>query len=96
MLTMTDNAASVIRDLTAQHLSVPGAGLRIATDQAAGSLTFALAEGPVPGDQVVDTAGARVFLDQPASQILDSKALDAAVDPQGRVKFGFAEQPGPR
>jgi Uncharacterized conserved protein len=96
MLTITDNAVLVIRDLTAQHLATPGAGLRIATDQAAGSLTLTLAEGPVPGDHVVDSAGARVFLDQSASQLLDGKTLDAAVDQEGRVRFGFTEQPGPR
>ena len=93
MLTMTDNAAAVIRDLTAQQHESPSAGLRIATDQEAGTLTFALTESPALGDQVVDRNGARVFLDPPAAQILDGKALDAAVDSQGRVQFGFAEQP---
>jgi Fe-S cluster assembly iron-binding protein IscA len=95
MLTMTDSAVAVIRDLTSQHPSSSSAGLRIAADRKAGRLTFTLAEHPVPGDQVLDDAGVRVFLDEPASLILDRKALDAAIDNQGRVQFGFAEQPGP-
>lgn len=94
MLTMTDNAVAVIRDLAAQQPRYPSPGLRISTDQEAGSLTFALAECPVQGDQVVDSDGAKVFLDPPAAQILAGRALDAAVDAQGRVQFGFAEQPG--
>jgi Fe-S cluster assembly iron-binding protein IscA len=93
MLTLTDNAVLVIRDLTAQQEVPDGAGLRIATDPTAGSLTLALAEQPAQGDQVVDNAGARIFLDADAAQLLDDKALDAAVDAQGAVQFGIAEQP---
>jgi Fe-S cluster assembly iron-binding protein IscA len=92
MLTMTENAVLVIRDLTAQEEVPAGAGLRIASDLAAGSLNLSLAENPAQGDQVVDADGARVFLDPQAAQILDDKALDAAVDEQGAVQFGFAEQ----
>jgi iron-sulfur cluster assembly protein len=95
MLTLTENAALVIRDLTSQQEVPNGAGLRIASDQSAGSLTLALAEQPVQGDQVVDEDGVRIFLDPDAAQLLDDKALDAAVDPQGAVQFGFAERPTP-
>ncbi|MFB9233993.1 HesB/IscA family protein [Plantactinospora siamensis] len=91
MLTLTDNAVLVIRDLTAQQEVPDGAGLRIATDADAGALTLALAEAPTQGDQVVDNDGARIFLDADAAQLLDDKALDAAVDAQGAVQFGFAE-----
>ncbi|MEE6257894.1 HesB/IscA family protein [Plantactinospora sonchi] len=92
MLTMTENAVLVIRDLTAQQEAPTGAGLRIASDLAAGSLTLELAESPAQGDQVVDSDGARVFLDPQAAEILDDKALDAAVDAEGTVQFGFSEQ----
>jgi iron-sulfur cluster assembly protein len=95
MLTLTENAVLVIRDLTAQQAAPEGAGLRIATDLAAGSLTLALAEQPAQGDQVVDESGARIFLDADAAQLLDDKALDAAVDAEGTVQFGFAEAPRP-
>ncbi|MEJ3748198.1 hypothetical protein WEI85_44225 [Actinomycetes bacterium KLBMP 9797] len=94
MLTLTENAAQVIRDLTDQPEVPEGAGLRIATDPTAGALTLSLAAEPAAGDQVVDEAGARLFLESTAAEILDDKALDAAVDPNGAVQFAVAEQPG--
>ncbi|MFY1636307.1 HesB/IscA family protein [Solwaraspora sp. WMMB335] len=93
MLTMTDNAVFVIREITTQQQAPEGAGLRIAADAAAGSLTLTLADQPIAGDQVVDSSGARVFLDAEAAKLLDDKALDAAVDDNGGVQFGFAAQP---
>jgi iron-sulfur cluster assembly protein len=93
MLTLTDNAVHVIRDLTTRPEVPAGAGLRIATDQSAGALTLALAAQPAHDDQVVDEAGARIFLDPEAAQLLDDKALDAAVEPDGAVQFDFAERP---
>jgi Fe-S cluster assembly iron-binding protein IscA len=92
MLTLTDNAVLVIRDLTAQQEAPDAAGLRIASDPT-GSLTLALAEQPQRGDQVLNTAGARIFLDEESSHVLRNKALDAAVDAQGVVQFGIAELP---
>ncbi|ROT31706.1 adhesin [Micromonospora sp. HM5-17] len=92
MLTMTQNAVLVIRDLTSRPDAPAGAGIRIASDLAAGSLTLELVAHPAQGDQVVDSDGARVFLDPHAAQILDDKSLDAAVDAEGTVQFGFSEQ----
>jgi iron-sulfur cluster assembly protein len=93
MLTLTENAVSVIRNLTDQQEVPDGAGLRIATDPQAGALTLSLAESPAAGDQVVDNSGARLFLDAEAAILLDDKSLDAAVDPEGRVQFAVGEQP---
>jgi Fe-S cluster assembly iron-binding protein IscA len=92
MLTMTDNAVAAIRSLTAQPNVPEGAGLRIATDPAAGALQLTLAPEPHEGDQVVDNGGARLFLDSDAALLLDDKALDASVDDQGAVQFAVAEQ----
>lgn len=91
MLTLTENAVAVIQNLTGQPEVPEGAGLRIATDQSAGALTLSLAEGPLDGDEVVDASGARLFLDPDAAMLLDDKALDAAVDPDGRVQFAVSE-----
>ena len=93
MLAVTDVAAMAIRDITAAQEVPEGAGLRIATDATAGSLMLSLAPEPAEGDQVVDTAGARVFLDSEAAMLLDDKALDADVDATGAVQFAVAEQP---
>jgi Fe-S cluster assembly iron-binding protein IscA len=93
MLAVTDNAATVIRELTGQEGVPDGAGLRIATDESAGAFRLSLAPEPQQGDQVLDAAGARLFLDEDAAEILDDKALDAAVDAQGGVQFAVGEQP---
>lgn len=90
MLTLTENAVTVIRELTVNEQVPAGTGLRIASDAAAGSLTLSLAPEPMEGDQVLDTSGARLFLDSEASRLLDDKALDAAVDDSGGVRFEFA------
>src|SRR5690606_2311736 len=87
MLTMTDNAVAAIRSLTGQPEVPEGAGLRIATDPAAGALQLSVAPAPHEGDQVLDSAGARLFLDTDAALLLDDKALDATVDEQGAVQF---------
>ncbi len=92
MLTMTDNAILVIRDLTEQQDVAEAGGLRIAADAAAGSLSIELVPQPVQGDQVVDNQGARIFLDADAAQLLNDTSVDAAVDEEGIVQFGFTSK----
>ncbi|MBO4208666.1 HesB/IscA family protein [Micromonospora echinofusca] len=93
MLTMTDNAVLVIRDLTAQQSVPEKGGLRIASDPAAGSLSIELVPQPTQGDQVVDSNGARVFLDSGAAELLNDTSMDAEVDDEGVIQFGFTEKP---
>ncbi|GAA3744944.1 adhesin [Micromonospora sp. WMMA1998] len=92
MLTMTDNAVLVIRDLAAQQDVADAGGLRIAADTEAGALSIELVPEPVQGDQVVDTQGARIFLDSDAAELLNDTSVDAVVDEEGVVQFGFTEQ----
>ncbi|MBO4164044.1 iron-sulfur cluster biosynthesis family protein [Micromonospora matsumotoense] len=92
MLTMTDNAVLVIRDLAAQQDVAQDGGLRIAADTEAGALTIELVPVPAQGDQVVDTEGARIFLDPDAAELLNDTSVDASVDDEGVVQFGFTEQ----
>jgi len=92
MLAVTDNAVTVIRDLTTQNEVPVGSGLRIAADASEGSLTLSLVPEPEDGDQIVGTRGARLFLDSDAAQMLEDKELDAAVDPGGSVQFAVGEQ----
>ncbi|NES15161.1 MULTISPECIES: iron-sulfur cluster assembly accessory protein [Micromonospora] len=92
MLTMTDNAVLVIRDLAAQQDVADAGGLRIAADTDAGSLSIELVEQPAQGDQVVDNQGARIFLDADAAQLLNDTSVDAVVDDEGVVQFGFTEK----
>ncbi|MGC4894613.1 iron-sulfur cluster biosynthesis family protein [Micromonospora sp. DT31] len=92
MLTMTDNAVLVIRDLAAQQDVAEAGGLRIAADTDAGSLSLELVPQPAQGDQVVHTEGARIFLDSDAAELLNDTSMDALVDDEGVVQFGFSEQ----
>jgi Fe-S cluster assembly iron-binding protein IscA len=92
MLAVTENAVAVIRDLTSQQTASEGSGLRIAADPQAGGLTLSLTPRPEAGDQVLEAAGARLFLDADAATILDDKALDAVVDDAGSVEFAVSEQ----
>jgi len=96
VLTLTDNAVQVIRDLTAQVTGSPETGIRIASqaDQE-GSLVLSLSDGPAASDQVIEREGARVFLDPVAADALNNKSLDAAVDAQGSPSFRLEEQAGP-
>jgi iron-sulfur cluster assembly protein len=92
MLTLTENAVAVIRDITGQREVPTGAGLRIAPD-VSGSLNLSVSPEPQPGDEVVDEGGARLFLDQEAAPMLADKALDVSVDGQGGVQFMLGQQP---
>ncbi|NJP32097.1 adhesin [Micromonospora thermarum] len=92
MLTMTDNAVLVIRDLANQEDVAEDGGVRIAADPEAGSLTVELVERPVDGDHVVDNQGARIFLDEDAAELLGDASVDATVDDEGIVQFGFTEK----
>lgn len=92
MLTVTENAATAIRDITSQDVVPDGSGLRISADEGGTALTLSLVAKPFDGDQVVSSAGARLFLDRLAAQLLDDKELDVTVDPSGDVQFAVGDQ----
>jgi Fe-S cluster assembly iron-binding protein IscA len=93
MLTLTDTAAKVIRELNAQTDKPGERGIRISShEDDAGSLMLSVAEGPHGSDKVVESAGARVYLDPVAASVLEDKALDADVDDQGGVSFHVENQ----
>ena len=93
MLTLTDSAVTAIRNLTSQPELPEDTGLRIMSqDEGGPAFQVTLAESPVAGDQVIETDGARVFLEPGAAVALDDKSLDAQVDDEGTVAFTLAEQ----
>lgn len=94
MLTLTDTAADVVKQIADQVPDSDGPGLRISTTQEGSEtgLTLTAAVAPEPGDQVLDEDGARVFLDETAATILDDKVLDAEVQPDGAVTFAVGQQ----
>ena len=93
MLTLTDNASNIVRNIASQSPEPDTAGLRITSDGSA-EAPFAVtaADTAQPGDQVVDSEGAHVYLDGPTADLLDDKVLDARVDEEGRVEFALGQQ----
>ncbi|MET7282500.1 Fe-S cluster assembly protein HesB [Kribbella sp. NPDC005582] len=95
MLTLTENATLVIKSITGVEGAPEGAGVRISQENPADpALAVTTTEAPQPGDQVVEDAGARVFLEENAANALDDKILDAAVDDKGGVEFLLVPQAG--
>jgi Fe-S cluster assembly iron-binding protein IscA len=79
MLTLTESAKDVVRDMLSAEDAPEGSGIRIAAEQSPGGdgLSLALATEPAEGDAVVDEDGTRVFLEPRAASMLDDKVLDA-------------------
>jgi iron-sulfur cluster assembly protein len=93
MLTLTENASAAIKNLTDQKAVTADGGLRISTaDDSTGSLKVELTPTPEPTDQLVEDAGARVFLEERAAAALADKVLDAQLDGDGSVRFAVGEQ----
>ena len=93
MLTITDNAAEAVRQLSAGSGLEPDPGLRISvgepTEQGT-PLELTLAAEPLPTDQTVDQGGAHVYLEEPVAAALDDKVLDAQFDGTG-VRFALLD-----
>lgn len=94
MLVLTEKATSAIRALVDGPELPDGAGLRITITSADGDQDLILSAAPTPeaGDEVVETGGARVFLEAGAAAALDNEVLDAEINPRGSVKFLVAHQ----
>jgi Fe-S cluster assembly iron-binding protein IscA len=93
VLTLTENASAVVKNIVDQTGNEQEAGLRISQDAAdSPALNVMPTEAPQPGDQVVEDAGARVFLEETAAITLDDKVLDAQVDESGGVQFTIGIQ----
>jgi iron-sulfur cluster assembly protein len=91
MVNLTDNAVTAIQNLTGQPDMPAGAGLRMAADAARGAWTLSLAAAPIEGDAIVESAGARLFLDPDVAIVLTDKTIDAETDNDGQFNFTIAE-----
>ena len=91
MLTLTENASTIVKTLTDQAPE-DDAGLRISSsNEQSTAFAAAVAVEPEPADQVVESGGARLFLEPNAAVALDDKVLDAQVDEGGSVSFAIGE-----
>ncbi|MFC5729907.1 MULTISPECIES: Fe-S cluster assembly protein HesB [Nocardioides] len=91
MLTLTENATAIVKELTTAPDAPETAGLRISSAPETGFAVAATPQ-PEPGDLVVEQDGATVYLDQPAAEQLDAMVLDAGVDETGSLQFGLMAQ----
>lgn len=93
MLTLTDTATLVVKEIVDRSGGPEGTGLRINAEDPAGT-EFAVEIVPTPEerDAIVEQAGARVYLGENAAVALSDKTLDASVTPDGHVSFDVVPQ----
>lgn len=92
MLTVSENAATVIKALANQVEGSSTAGLRIgAQDEDPEVFAIIIAEAPFEGDEVVERDGSRVFVDPVTSPRLVNKELDAVIG-DGSAQFSLRSQ----
>ena len=109
MLVLTEAAAEVVKSVTSTPQTPDGMGLRIVSSapepEDPGALQLAAAAGPGENDQVIEAAGARVFLVLAATVFAHESAVfgvhvlaGAGVDVRlsCRVGSGCAEEAGER
>ncbi len=91
MLTLTENASNIVTTIVDKQIQTEDGGLRISgpTD---GSFAISAVPAGEPGDQVVESGTAKVYLEETASAVLDDKILDAQVTADGDVQFQLAQQ----
>ena len=93
MLTLTDKASTVVKDLAERATGSDEAGLRISTlPDNPKDYEVKVAAFPEPDDIVVANDGAQVFLESRAADALTNRVLDAKVEADGAVRFQLGEQ----
>ncbi|GAB3618719.1 hypothetical protein GCM10027416_32760 [Okibacterium endophyticum] len=94
MLTLTENASTIVKTIATQTTGTEDGGLRISSSQDpdAGDFAVAVAGAPESGDEIVESSGARVFLEENAAVQLSDKVLDAEVNAEGAVRFAIGAQ----
>jgi len=95
MLVLTEAAAEVVKAIASTPQAPEGSGLRITSPPGAadpGTLQVTAAPGPGENDQVIEAAGARVYLEPQAAVYLEDKVLDAEVDSEGKAHFSLGMQ----
>jgi iron-sulfur cluster assembly protein len=95
VLTLTSNAAEAVKTMAEASPELPSeSGLRIhaeATGDGQVGFELTLVENPDEGDQVIEEAGARVFVEAETVVYLEDKILDATIA-EDRVRFSLREQ----
>lgn len=92
MLTLTENATTIISSITQQEGAPEGMALRITSESPDQGLAVTTTTEADAADQVVEQSGTTVYLDEGAASMLDDKILDASVTADGQVEFAIGQQ----
>lgn len=96
MLVLTETATELVKSVMSDPQAADGTGVRIMTagpdPEGPNALQLATAAGPSEGDQIIEAAGARVFVEPRAAAYLEDKVLDARLDEQGQAQFLLSPQ----
>jgi hypothetical protein len=88
MLSITPRALCVMQRVTGHPTLEPTSGLRIASRaEESEPLLVRAVHRPLPGDEVLERNGARLYLDEHAAGKIANRELDAVTEPDGRVQF---------
>jgi iron-sulfur cluster assembly protein len=93
MLTITDNAAEAVRQISEGSGLEPDPGLRISVGEPTPEgtpLEISVAAAAEATDQTVEEGGARVYLDGALAPALEDKVLDAEIEGE-QVRFAIRE-----
>lgn len=93
MLTISENAAEVIKMLLANNDQPESSGLRIASTAEGQDVGFqaSIADEPGSEDEVIETGGVRVFLEPDAAEVLGDKVLVAQQNDSGQVELAVRD-----
>ncbi len=95
MLMLTSNAAEAVKTMAEAAPELPNdSGLRIhaePTGERKVGFGLTLVQEPDEGDQVIEEAGARVFIEPETVVYLEDKILDATIAGD-RVQFSLSQQ----
>jgi iron-sulfur cluster assembly protein len=92
MLTLTETATTVVKTIVEQDPNTEASGLRINGEPGAPNLSVEIVAEPAAGDSIVESEGARVFLEENAAIALSDKTLDAQVGEDGAVNFAVLDK----
>ena len=93
MLALTADACQAIEGILEQ--SETATGIRIAPnaeDGSNGQLQMSVVDAPAATDEVIESQGAQVFVEESASSFLDDKVLDANITEDRAIQFEILPQ----
>jgi len=92
MLTLTETATTVVKSIVERDPQVTDGALRIQPGDSERDFAVAVVGQGEPGDSLVESNGARIFLEPTAAEALGDKTLDAEVGESGAVTFALVPQ----